>query len=97
MRWTTAPGVIARSLPTSKALGSTIAGIRGGAARSVTKDRMPRTADMPPVSMSAFQPAGDRTGLLLGAAAATRLVAKNRIRSPSRQSSSAVDSSESAA
>ena len=76
--------------PTSNASGSTMAGTRGGADRSETSDRSPRTALRPPVSMTAFQATGLISGLLLGAAASIRLLSTNRIRSLSRQSSSGV-------
>ena len=92
-RATTAPGVTARSRPTSNASGATIAGTRGGADRSEASDRRPRTALRPPLSMIAFQATGLISGLLLGAAASMRLLATNRIRSWSRQSSSASASS----
>ena len=64
-------------------------GTRGEVARSEARWRSPRTAFSPPLSMSAFQPAGDSSGLLLGAAAAMRLVSRNFSRVSSRQSSSA--------
>src|ERR1700722_4473255 len=44
VRGTTAPGVTARSTPTSNASGSTLVGIRGGTAMSGRKCRRPVTA-----------------------------------------------------
>ena len=87
VRRTTAPGVTARSVPTWKASLSTIAGVRGELARSLTRCRGPVTRLAPPVSMTAFQPTGLSSGLLLGAAASTRLVATNLTRSASRHGS----------
>ncbi len=97
VRATTAPGVTARSRPTSNASGDTIAGIRGAVERSDASARAPRTALSPPVSMSAFQATGLTSGLLLGAAASTRFRTMNPARSASRQPSSASASSDSAA
>ncbi len=92
-RATTAPGVAARSLPTSNASGATMAGTRGGADKSDASARSPRSMLRPPLSMTAFHATGLISGLLLGAAASIRLLSTNRIRSPSRQSSSASASS----
>ena len=64
-------------------------GTRGEVARSAANARRPRTVFSPPVSMTAFQPTGLSNGLLLGAAAATRLVSRNFSRVSSRQPSSA--------
>ena len=86
---TTAPGVTARSWPTSNASVGTIDGTRGERARSEARARRPRTTLPPPVSMNAFHPAGLSRGLLLGAAAAIRLVSRNLIRVSSRQPSPA--------
>ena len=94
--YTTAPGVTARSRPTSKASAATIDGTRGGAARSVASARTPRTALPPPLSTRAFQAAGLSSGLLLGAAAAIRLASRNFSRVSSRQPSSASATSVSA-
>jgi len=94
-RATTAPGVTARSRPTSNASGATMAGTRGGADRSDTIDRSPSAALRPRLPMTAFQAAGLISGLLLGATASMRLLSTNRIRSVSRQSSSASASSDS--
>ena len=93
---TTPPGVTARSWPTSKASADTMDGTRGEVARSEARARRPRTAFSPPVSMSAFQPTGLSSGLLLGAAAAMRLLSRNFIRVSSRQPSSAPSTSVSA-
>jgi hypothetical protein len=93
VRCTTAPGVIARSLPTSNAPGGTIEGTRGFAARSDTSARRPRSTLTPRLSAAAFQWPGLSSGLLLGALAAMRLVSTNRRRVSSRQSSSAPSSS----
>ena len=48
-------------------VGSTIAGTRGLVAMSRANARAPRSADRPPVSMSALNPSGLSSGLLLGA------------------------------
>jgi hypothetical protein len=96
VRCTTAPGVTARSFPTSNASGATMAGIRGAVARSPASARNPRTALRPPVSMAAFQATGLSSGLLLGAAASTRFRTTNPARSLSGQSSAASASSLSA-
>ncbi len=90
---TTPPGVTARSLPTWYAPAGTMDGTRGEVARSEARLRSPRTAFSPPVSSSAFQPAGASSGLLLGDAAAMRLVSRNFSRVSSRQSSSAPSTS----
>jgi hypothetical protein len=90
---TTAPGVTARSRPTANASAATIDGTRGGAAISEARARRPRTVLDPPESMKAFQATGLSAGLLLGAAAAIRLVSRNRSRVSSRQDSSAPSSS----
>ena len=90
---TTAPGVTARSRPTMKASGGTMDGTRGGRDRSATSARSPVTALPPPVSMAALAAAGLSSGLLLGAAAATRLARANLSRTSSRQPSSVPSSS----
>src|ERR1035437_6580680 len=69
-----APGVTARSVPTWRASGATIVGIRGEEPVSETKARVPRTRLRPPVSMYAFHTAGLISRLLLGADSAMRLV-----------------------
>jgi hypothetical protein len=58
VRSTTAPGVTARSFPTVNLDMSTLAGSRGGVARSRTRLRAPRTKFAPPVSIAAFSAAG---------------------------------------
>jgi hypothetical protein len=95
VRSTTAPGVTARSAPTSNASAATMDGTRGGVARSAARCRAPRTRLPPPVSITAFQNTGLVAGLLLGARACTRLSTTNRIRSASRHSRSASASSRS--
>src|ERR1019366_2213162 len=90
---TTPPGVTARSRPTSNASAATIDGTRGGVDRSETRARKPRTTLWPPVSMSALAATGLSSGLLLGAAAAIRLLRRNLSRVSSRQPSSAPASS----
>jgi hypothetical protein len=70
-------------------------GTRGAEDRSDSSERTPRSADRPPLSMRAFQATGLISGLLLGAAASMRLLSTKRIRSLSRQSSSASASSDS--
>ena len=89
VRSTTAPGVTARSAPTLNASGSTIDGIRGGAAMSAAKCRRPATTLPPPVSIAAFSAAGLSTGLLLGASASITLRSTKPARSVSAQSRSA--------
>ena len=76
--YTTAPGVTARSWPTSKASAATIDGTRGGAARSVASARRPRTGAPAAGIDEGLPAAGLSSGLLLGAAAATRLASRNR-------------------
>src|ERR1700735_2301107 len=83
VRRITEPGVTARSTPTSNASGSTMAGMRGAAAMSLAKCRMPVTALPPPVSTAAFRAAGFSSGLLLGASASSRLVRMKPMRSVS--------------
>ena len=92
-RRTTEPGVTAMVSPSVKASGSIIDGTRGADAMSPTKLRSPRTALRPPVSMSAFQPSGFSTGLLLGESPSQRKSNTNRIRSASRQSRCASENS----
>jgi hypothetical protein len=86
VRSTTAPGVRARSVPTSKASAGTIEGTRGGPAMSRMRLPVPRRALPPPESIAAFQATGLSSGLLLGERASTRLLAMNVTRSESRHS-----------
>ncbi len=96
VRDTTAPGVIAMSLPMVKASGSTIFGMCGAEAMSPANARTPRTTLRPPVSMKAFHASGLMNGLLLGADAAMRFIRMNVIFVLSFQSRSASSSSPSA-
>src|SRR5512132_4571660 len=96
VRSTTAPGVTARSAPTSKASAVTMVGTRGGVVRSPARCRAPRTRLPPPESISAFQKTGLVSGWLLGASACTKLSTINRSRSASRHSRSASATSSSA-
>ena len=74
VRSTTAPGVTARSTPTSKASGSTIDGTRGGAGE--VADEAPTALEQVAAAgvEAAFSTIGLSNGLLLGAEASTRLV-----------------------
>ncbi len=86
VRSTTAPGVIARSPPTSNASGSTIVGIRGGVAMSRARLAAPRAKLRPPVSMKAFSAVGFVKGPFDGASASRTFSAAKRTRRSARQS-----------
>jgi hypothetical protein len=74
---TTAPGVTARSRPTSKAPGSVIDGIPPLWRTSRTKLRAPRARLMPPVSKARLRAAGLLIRKFVGAAALVTMVAAN--------------------
>jgi hypothetical protein len=85
------------SRPTANAERSTISGIRGGAAMSRRKLRLPRARLPPAVSIAALADAGFTSGRLLGDAAATRFSTRKRTRCSSRQPSPASPTSAPAA
>ena len=76
-RATTAPGVTARSRPTSKAPGSIIDGIAPLWRTSWTKLRAPRARLMPPVSKARLRAAGLLIRKFVGAAALATMLAAN--------------------
>jgi hypothetical protein len=80
-------------LPKVNAVGATIDGTRGDDVMSPTKLHSQRSALCLPVSMSAFQPNGLSTGLLLGESTSLRKSNTNRILSASRQSRFASENS----
>ena len=84
-RSTTAPGVTARSVPTSNALRSVWDGIPPFLRTSRHQWRAPRATLRPPVSNARLSAAGLLARKLVGAAALITMFATNRARSASRQ------------
>jgi hypothetical protein len=93
VRKTTAPGVAAMVVPTSKPLMSTMLGTRGRRDASLTSAFAPRTRFAPRVSMVALVACGFRNTLLGGDNASTRFPTSRRRRLCVWSSSSASSTS----